>query len=174
MKSQRNNEQLLEAGDHTARREKHREAGPRLLARRSFLGQAGRLAAAMALVQASGILQDRGWLEPAYAAQPDIVRDTLNGLIAFIVPGPDAYSVAQGVTTPEPGGIDANITDILITIIDQATVPPPPFATVSEAVAAILNGTAQAINPAAAGFAQLTFPEKVIVFQFRGLHKLVG
>ena len=42
----------------------------------------------------------------------------------------------------------------------------PPLATVSEAVAAILNGTAQAVNPAAAGFAQLTFPEKVVVFQF--------
>ena len=122
MQSQRNNEQLLGTGDRPARRETRRQTGARLLARRSFLGQAGRLVAAVALVQASGILQKRGWLEPAYAAQPDIVRDTLNGLIAFIVPGPDAYSVAQGVTTPEPGGIDANITDILITIIDQATV----------------------------------------------------
>lgn len=166
MESQRNNEQVLGAGDRPTRGGKGRKIETRLLSRRAFLGQAGQLAAALALIQASGILSERGWLEPAYAAQPDTVRDTLNGLIAFIVPGPDPYSVAQGVSTPEPGGIDAGIIDILIATLDQVTVPPPPFATVSEAVAAILNGTAQAVNPAVDGFAQLTFPEKVFVFQF--------
>ena len=31
-----------------------------------------------------------------------IGRDTYAGLSALVVPGPDVYSVAQGVTTPEP------------------------------------------------------------------------
>ena len=93
MESQRNNEQVLGAGDRPTRRGKGRKIDTHLLSRRAFLGQAGKLAAALALVQTSGILSERGWLEPAYAAQLDVVRDTLNGLIAFIVPGPDDYSV---------------------------------------------------------------------------------
>ncbi len=38
----------------------------------------------------------------------DVSRDTLGGLVSFVVPGPDPYSQAQGVTTVEPGGVDAD------------------------------------------------------------------
>ena len=42
-------------------------------------------------------------LEDDATAAPDLVVDTFNGLVAFVVPGPDAYSVAQGESTTEPG-----------------------------------------------------------------------
>src|SRR5882762_3938709 len=42
-------------------------------------------------------------------------RDTLNGFVAFSVPGQDAYSKAQGTPRSEPGGIEAGGTDFLIT-----------------------------------------------------------
>jgi hypothetical protein len=34
-------------------------------------------------------------------------------LIAFVVPGPDSYSIAQGVSTSALGGIDTGIIDPL-------------------------------------------------------------
>ena len=37
------------------------------------------------------------------------------------MPGPDDYSVAQGVSTVEPGGVDEGVTDILIATLDETT-----------------------------------------------------
>jgi hypothetical protein len=96
-----------------------------------------------------------------------ILRDTLNGLLAFIVPGPDAYSVAQGVSDTEPGGVDANIMEVLIKTLDLSA---PFLLHFSNVVAGILNDLAQKVNPAAAGtllspFARLSFSEKVAVWQ---------
>ena len=93
------------------------------------------------------------------AAEP--VVDTWNGLVAFIVPGPDSYSVAQGVSTPEPGGIDANVTQALMATMDLAA-PVPRFSAI---IAGLLNKLAAAVNPAADGFARLAFAEKVAVFR---------
>jgi len=142
-----------------------------LLSRRAFLGHAAVVAATAALTQLPAVLRDRGWLEAASAAQPDLVHDTLNGAIAFMVPGPDSYSVHQGVSTVEPGGIDANITDVLITTLDQAQPAPPPFPSLSAMVSTILNQVAQGVNPSVSGpflspFANLSFPEKVAVFGY--------
>jgi hypothetical protein len=100
-------------------------------------------------------------------ATPDLLHDTFNGLLAFIVPGPDDYSVAQGVSTVEPGGVDLGVTDILIATLDETTPFLPQF---SATVAGILNGLAQVVNPSAGGtflspFARLSFPEKAAVFQ---------
>jgi hypothetical protein len=166
MESQRNNEQVLGAGDRPTRRGKSREMDAHLLSRRDFLALTGQLAAALALVPASGILSERGWLNLAYAAEPDLVHDTVNGLIAFIVPGPDTYSVAQGVSTPEPGGIDAGIIEVLIEGADKSQPSPPPASAV---IATILNDVAQQVNPSPSGpflspFANLSFAEKVTVF----------
>jgi len=102
----------------------------------------------------------------------DLLRDTFNGLMAFVVPGPDAYSVQQGVTTTDAGGVDAGVTDALITTIDQSMPFVPDF---SGTIAALLNGLAQTVNPAAAGtfvspFARLTFAEKAVVFQIMDGH----
>jgi hypothetical protein len=48
-----------------------------------------------------------------------LARDTLNGFIAFSVPGPDDYSRAQGTPRVEPGGIAAGGTDFLIQNLDR-------------------------------------------------------
>src|SRR5205823_179264 len=135
--------------------------------RRSFLGSALCVGAAAAIIQAQGFLAGRGWLEIAQAATPDLAHDTFNGLLAFVVPGSDAYSVAQGVSTAEPGGVDAGAIDVLIATVDESTPFVPSFST---QVAAIMNGLALTVNPAAGGafispFAKLSFAEKVAVFQ---------
>ncbi len=149
-----------------------REAYAWSLSRRAFLGHAMRLAAAAALIQLPAELIDRGWLETARAAEPDLIHETLNGLVAFIVPGSDPYSVTQGVSTEEPGGVDANITDALIVTLNLAqpqTVPLPPL---SVAAAVVLNNAAQAVNPNPAGgsfsspFTNLLFQQKVTVLGY--------
>jgi hypothetical protein len=154
-----------QAGRETQERESP-EWHARLLSRRSFIRHAGLTAAAMALLQAPEVLSGRGWIQPVYAAKPDLVHDTFNGLLAFVVPGSDPYSEHQGVGTAEPGGVDAGITDILIASVDQAAPFRPNF---SVTLAGILNNVAQAVNPSASGpfsapFANLSFPEKVGVF----------
>jgi hypothetical protein len=126
------------------------------------------MAAAMALLQAPEVISGRGWIQPAYAAETDLVHETFNGLLAFVVPGYDRYSEHQRVSTEERGGVDAGITDVLIASMDQAAPFLPNF---SVFVAdQILNRVAQAVNLSASGdfsapFANLRFPEKVAVFQ---------
>ena len=125
------------------------------------------LAAAAALAQATDLLTSRGWVQAAEVATPDLLHDTFDGLLAFIVPGPDDYSVAQGVSTIELGGVDEGVADILIATLDETTPFLPQF---SATVAAILNSLAQVVNPAAGGtflspFARLSFAEKAAVFQ---------
>jgi len=48
-----------------------------------------------------------------------LARDTLNGFVAFSVPGQDDYSRAQGTPRGEPGGIAAGGTDFLIENFDR-------------------------------------------------------
>ena len=55
-------------------------------------------------------------LRPVLAS---LARDTLNGFVAFNLPGPDAYSAAQGTPRAEPGGLDAGGTDFLINNFDR-------------------------------------------------------
>lgn len=138
----------------------------RALSRRAFLRYSGLTAAVAALTPE--FIGRRGWLEAA-VLPPELVADTLNGLVAFIVPGPDAYSVHQDVSTSEPGGFDANTTPALIFGLNLAGLAPPPFDTLSELVAYILNNVALAVNPAPIGpftapFANLKFSEKVSAF----------
>jgi hypothetical protein len=135
--------------------------------RRSFLGNALAAAATAALIQAQPFAKGRGWLDAAQAATPDLTHDTYNGLLAFVLPGSDAYSIAQGVSTPDHGGVDAGVTDVLIATIDESTPFVPGF---SAQVAAILNGLAQSVNPGGGGtlaspFANLSFAQKAAVFQ---------
>jgi hypothetical protein len=150
--------------------------------RRAFVVQAGLVVSALAPLP--GVLGRVGWLEDAQAADSDVVSETFNGLVAFVVPGPDAYSVAQGESTAEPGGIDAGATPALIAGLNFAQWFNP---TAAEAVATLLNGVALAVNPNAASgsfsspFANLTFAEKAAVFavlegdaQFAPLRSLVG
>jgi hypothetical protein len=129
------------------------------------------LAGGTFLLELPGFVGEHGWLRRAEAADLELVRETVGGLIAFIVPGPDAYSVAQGVSTAEPGGIDAGITDMLITLLDQSQPVSAGAPPLSAVVATVLNGVAQAVNPGARGafrspFARLSFGEKVAVFAY--------
>jgi hypothetical protein len=55
-------------------------------------------------------------LRPVLAA---LARDTLNGFVAFSLPGQDPYSHAQGTPRAEPGGIEAQGTDFLIENLDR-------------------------------------------------------
>jgi hypothetical protein len=87
--------------------------------------------------------------------------------MAFVVPGSDAYSIAQGVSTTDAGGVAVGDIDDLIATLDESTPFLPQFSAV---VSAVLNGLAQSVNPAAVGpfqspFANLAFPEKVVVLQ---------
>jgi hypothetical protein len=140
----------------------------RLSSRRQFFHKVGLLAFAGALAQAPEVLKRRGWLPAACAGGDGELRDTVCGLAAFIVPGLDAFSVHQGASTPEPGAIDAGITDILIQAFDLFVPFLPSF---SATIAAILNGVALAVNPTVTGpfasrFANLSFAEKGAVFEF--------
>ena len=135
--------------------------------RRSFLHSA-LAAAGMLLVHEVKAFPDSAVLRTiAPAATVDLVHDTINGLSAFVVPGPDAYSLAQGVSTPEPGAIAALATEIFIPILDGSVPFVPNFSAV---VAGILNQLTLAVNPSPVGpfnapFANLSFNEKVVVLQ---------
>ena len=135
--------------------------------RRAFLAEIAAFTGVAALGRLPAVLVEQGWPAVAPAAAADLLHDTFNGLVAFVVPGPDVYSVAQGVSTLEPGGIDANVTDALVNTLDGLLPFTPQF---SGTVAGILNGVAEQVNAAAGGtfpspFACLRFAEKVAVFQ---------
>jgi hypothetical protein len=134
--------------------------------RRGFLAGSLGATAIAALIQAQPFVKGRGWLDAAQAA-PDLTHDTFNGLFAFILPGSDAYSIAQGVSTTDLGGVDAGVTDVFIATVDESTPFVPSF---SAQVAAILNGLATNVNPGGGGtlaspFANLSFAQKAAVFQ---------
>ena len=141
------------------------------ISRRVLLERAGLAGAGVMLAQLPGFLSSKGWLEAAHAQTADATHDALNGLVAFAVPGPDAYSVAQGQSTKEPGGIDAGATELLIELLDRFVGLPAGTLPSSGGVAQLLNGYALQVNPAAAGgafaspFARLKFDEKVEVFR---------
>jgi hypothetical protein len=156
--------------------------GSTALSRRSLLARA--LAGAGALAALPELLARTGFDEVAKAAGPDLVVDTLNGLVAFVVPGPDAYSVAQGETTTDPGGIAAHATEALIAGLDSSFSFQP---TLSASVTGLLNGLALAVDPGVASgpfaspFANLSFARKAAVFEilegdvaFAPLRPLVG
>ena len=142
-------------------------AGPGGLSRRTFVSRSAMLTAAAVFGQVPGFVAQQGWVDEADAQTPDMTHDTLNGFVAFVVPGRDAYSVAQGQSTEEPGGIDAGATDLLIETANKyagssgtSGVPG------ADGVAALLNRAALSANAAAAGgfvspFARLSFEEKV-------------
>lgn len=53
------------------------------------------MGAAALLAQLPDIARLEGWLDEAYAATPTDVRQTFEGLVAYVVPGPDRYSRQQ-------------------------------------------------------------------------------
>jgi hypothetical protein len=127
------------------------------------------LAGAAVLDRLPAALRIQGWLEDAYAAQPNVVKQTMNGLVAFVVPGRDRYSKAQGTKTRTPGGIEAGATAALIRTLNHFLPSDPPL---SSAAATILNEVAANVAPRhrgqqrfASAFANLSFAQKAKVFQ---------
>jgi hypothetical protein len=128
------------------------------------------------LAQLPGVLSAKGWLEDAYAQTGDVVTETLSALVAFILPGNDPYSEAQGTPTDEPGGVAAGTVPVFIRNLDAfvpVAIPGVGSATLpaSGGVAMLLNRYALEVNPAAgegnaiSPFARLTFEEKAQVFR---------
>jgi hypothetical protein len=134
------------------------------LARRRVLGA---LVATGALTALPAFLEKTGLIREVLAATPDLTRDTLNGVTVFFVPGPDPYSLHQGESTPEPGGLQAGAGEGLFQALNFAN---PFLPNLADTVAAILNSTALAVNPAAAAgpfvspFSNLSFAHKGVVF----------
>jgi len=143
------------------------------LSRRTFLQRSGLVALGAAL---PGLLQARGLVDEALAQSGDLTSETLSGLVAFMLPGDDPYSVAQGVTAPGPGGVGANVVPTFIQNLDQFVPVGTPLTgdrsiPASGGVATLLNAYANQVNPAAAGgafaspFARLSFADKAEVFR---------
>ena len=97
----------------TIRRARSFRAGEAMtgVSRRELLERATALVAgAVGARSPPHALRLQGWLEDAYAATPNVVQQTMNGLVAFVVPGRDRYSRAQGTKSKTPGGIEAGAT----------------------------------------------------------------
>jgi hypothetical protein len=150
---------------------------PHAVSRRAFLAGTGGLSLSVALAGLPDALARHGWLDAALAQEGDMTLDTLNGLAAFIAPGNDEYSVSQGVSTPEPGGVAAGVATALAEGLDDF-VPAPLVAgstgiavPASGGVAGLLNAIALQVNPGASNggflspFARLRFAEKGEVFR---------
>jgi hypothetical protein len=138
--------------------------------------RAGLVGLAAAMAQLPALLDAKGLLSSALAHGEDVVGDTLSGLIAFILPGDDDFSRAQGDSTREPGGLAAGTLPVFIRNLDAfvpVAVPGAGTQTLpaSGGVAMLLNRYAVEVNPAAAGgpfaspFARLSNVEKAEVFK---------
>ncbi len=150
--------------------------------RREFLTRAGYAGAALAQLPLT--LKALGWLDVAQAQEADLTKDTINGFVAFVVPGLDEYSVAQGVMGKRAGGVDSGATDLFIQNLDTFLPAPdliapvgslPPAsndetAPLSGVVANLLNTMALRVNPLASGgmlaspYSRLSFEEKAEAF----------
>lgn len=140
------------------------------VSRRELLERATAFAAGAAVLdRLPHALRLQGWLENAYSATPNFVEQTMNGLVAFIVPGRDRYSRAQGTKSRTPGGIEAGTTPALIRTLDRFLPGPLPL---SATAASILNEFAMQVapvnrgfHPFASPFANLSAAQKAKVFQ---------
>lgn len=108
------------------------------IGRRTFLARMGVLGA----VAASGglLAGGRGTASAAGLHLPGLVdllrpvlaelsRDTINGLVVMVCPGPDDYSAAQGTPRPEPGALEAGATDFMLGALDNFVPFPDQLAT---------------------------------------------
>lgn len=138
------------------------DTGAAGISRRALLVRGGALAVAIAELARNPL-----WLAEAQAAPDALTRETFDALVAFVVPGPDAHSRAQGEWDERPGGIDAGAAPVLIETLEGYD-PPTPAAAL---LAGVLNRTAVEVAPLAtrggfvAPFARLSFAEKARVFE---------
>lgn len=121
------------------------------LDRRAFLARIGLLGAAVgagglfppvASAQVDPLGDLVAQLRPVLA---ELARDTLNGLSAFVFPGSDEYSAAQGTPRPEAGWLEAKSTDFMIAALDNFV--PFPDRMAQPIAAAVATGTADSGIP---------------------------
>lgn len=99
------------------------------VSRREFLIRTGVVTAFLTVVGQGGIGALRALAQTpddlgALVAQirsvlEELSRDAIGGLAAFVVPGDDAYSVAQGVTAAGPGAVGAKTIEFLLASLDD-------------------------------------------------------
>jgi hypothetical protein len=146
-----------------------------IMSRRELLQRSALAGLAAALAPLPGLLGAGGLSGTALAQSADLTTDTLNGLLAFLVPGDDEYSTHQGQSTRRAGGVGANVVQTFVYDLDRfvpagalgsqgATVPS------SGGVASLLNTYALRVTPVAVGpflspFARLSFSDKARAFQ---------
>lgn len=124
--------------------------------RRQFLLRGGLLGAAVVVAEAS-LRFPAGAIEPlspglARQALQQLARDTISGLVVFAVPGSDAYSRAQGVTSRTPGALDARAEQLVLDALDNFL--PFPAHLASPLAAALATGTSDArLDPAVSSLA---------------------
>jgi hypothetical protein len=121
------------------------------LDRRQFLARCGVLGAGLAfsgplaaISRAADPAADL--VKVAAAIMRQLAYDTFAGLVAFSVPGPDAYSKAQGVTSPTPGGVDARAHEAIMESADYFLPLPDNYA--QAMAAAFKNGVSDSPLPA--------------------------
>jgi hypothetical protein len=143
-----------------------------LWSRRRFLG--GAVATGAALTGVVWSFTGEAAARPPQAGPS--VRDTINGILAFVAPGNDPYSEHQGVSTESPGGVTPGTAETLERTFDLA-VPIPLVdmlgidVTGSSAIAALVNLFAVTAEPAsvtgpfASPFANLSHAAKAHVFE---------
>ncbi|SEG90769.1 Tat (twin-arginine translocation) pathway signal sequence [Thermomonospora echinospora] len=100
--------------------------------RRAFLTATGLAGAATAPGPLTGVARAAGPADSALVlrALTRLTADTMSGLAVFVLPGPDAYSRAQGTPRREPGAIEAGVPAFLVDALnrylpfpDQVAVP---------------------------------------------------
>jgi hypothetical protein len=124
--------------------------------RESILERAGLLGLSAALAELPSYLEAEGLAERVRKASSRYVDDTLAGLVAFVLPGDDEFSVAQGESHPAPGGVSYGAVPLLHEAFDHFG----PRA--AAGVAVLLNEYARDVDPAAgrSAFARLQHGQK--------------
>lgn len=126
---------------------------PERYGRRAFLVRSGVIGAAIALVDVPALLEPArsGAAGPTLAELSPVFdalsKDTINGLVAFVVPGPDLYSVAQGVHDTAPGGLAADGSAFMLNALDNFyPVPQEPLLLLVQALATGISSNLPSVH----------------------------
>jgi hypothetical protein len=83
------------------------------------LERAGLLGLSTALAELPAHLEREGLADRVRRASAGYVDDTLAGLVAFVLPGDDPFSVEQGESHPAPGGVSYGTVPLLHEAFDH-------------------------------------------------------
>jgi hypothetical protein len=155
------------------------------VSRRTVLGGGLSVLGLAALPQLPLALAPNGLIGSAGTVDTNATRDAFSGLAAFVLPGDDPYSIAQGETATGPGAVGAGAVGPTIAMLDRfvaasavgadrQTVP------VSSGVALLLDHFALQVDPTAvhggflSPFARLSFAEKARALRLLDEDQVIG